>query len=60
MTAVSLKNGKADRSDDSAERSGAGDIGRGDQQWQEQYAPVQGELKPGSNPRLGYPSAPTE
>jgi len=22
--------------------------------------PVQGELKPGSNPRLGYPSAPTE
>jgi hypothetical protein len=39
MTAVSLNNSKADRSDDSAERSGAGGIGRGNQQWQEQYAP---------------------
>jgi hypothetical protein len=46
MTAVSLKNSKADRSDDSGERSGAGGIGRGDQQWQKQYAPVQGSLNP--------------
>jgi hypothetical protein len=46
MTAVRLKNSKADRSDDSAERSGAGGIGRRDQQWQEQYAPFKGSLNP--------------
>jgi hypothetical protein len=57
MTTVSLKNSKADRSDDTAERSGAGGIG---QRWQEQYAPVQVELESGSNPRPGYPSASAE
>ena len=46
MPAVSLKTSKADRSDDSAERSGAGGLGRRDQQWQEQYAPFKGSLNP--------------
>ena len=46
MPAVSLKTSKADRSDDSAERSGAGGIGRRDQRWQEQYAPFKGSLNP--------------
>ena len=57
MTTVSLKNSKADRSDDTAERSGAGGIG---QRWQEQYAPVQGEPEPGADPRLGCSCASAE
>jgi hypothetical protein len=57
MTAVSLKNSKADRSADSAERSGAA-LAEVISNGKNNMPPFQGQLKPGSNPRLGYPSAP--